>query len=277
MSRKKLSIAVLNLMPTKTETARQLRQLLCQQPATEVELLLLYPESHYANSVVPIELQQNYYPFAKVKEQPIDGFIVTGAPIEKLAFEEVDYWQELSEILDYLREQQIPSLSICWGAQAALYHYYQIDKQLLPAKKVGVFEHQVKVSDHPLVRGEKPQFRAPHSRYTTVDEIAVATHPELINVADSPEAGLYLLASANGLETYVFGHAEYETETLKGEYQRDLAKDRLAPLPCYYFPADDPSQVVINTWAAHGQGLFNNWLAAISQSSILSSQLKLSD
>lgn len=258
-----LAIAILNLMPTKEATARHLTELLSVDSQRAVVTTLLYPASHYIDKAVPDDLQRNYQTFAEVSEQHFDGFIITGAPLEQLAFEDIDYWQELCRILDHLKVTNTPLLAICWGAQAALYHYYGIEKESLPAKKVGVFTHEVHLPDHPLATKLGGRFNAPHSRYTAVKANQV-TQAGLLNLASSSDAGLYLLASQDERESYVFGHAEYDTFTLASEYQRDLETKSAAPFPKNYFPQNDPQAVPLNTWADHGEQLFRNWVELVS-------------
>lgn len=264
MIKQGLTIAILNLMPTKEATANQLTQLVTGDD-DQVEVVLLYPESHYESKPLPEILAQHYFPFSLIKEREFDGVIITGAPVEQLNFDQVDYWPELCETLSVIREKAIPLLAICWGAQAALHHYYQIDKVRLASKVVGVFEHRLHVADHPVFGQLSAEFNAPHSRYTTVDENQVLTHPDLVNVADSDEAGLYLVTNRNGRETFVFGHAEYERDTLNLEYRRDLANDLRAPFPQHYYPKDCPDQSPIKTWEAHGRSLFSQWMTALSR------------
>ncbi|WP_314064084.1 homoserine O-succinyltransferase [uncultured Vagococcus sp.] len=263
MTKKGLTIAILNLMPTKEATANQLTELVTAGNE-QVEVLLLYPESHYENKVLPDLLARDYFPFSLIKERVVDGVIVTGAPVEQLAFDQVDYWPELCETLSVIREKDIPILAICWGAQAALYHYYQIDKLTLRNKVVGVFDHQLRVKNHPIFKHLSASFKAPHSRYTTVDQTQVLTHPDLVNVADSTEAGLYLVTNRSGRETFVFGHAEYERDTLNLEYQRDLVSDSEAPFPQGYYPNNQVDLEPIKTWASHGRSLFGQWIHSLA-------------
>lgn len=263
MKQRPLEIGILNLMPTKEATEAHLRALLQQEGENKVNLTLLYPASHYQNKPVPRELLESYTTFAEVKEKEFDGFIITGAPLEQLAFEEIDYWTELCHVLACLKTKQIPLLAICWGAQAALYYYYQIEKEELAAKTVGVFQHQVKETTHPLMKNFEPTFLAPHSRYTTVKEEQVI-QAGLVNVASSAEAGLYLLSNQSQRETYVFGHGEYGRETLREEYLRDSQIRTDPPFPKNYFPEDNPANEPEHTWKQAGLQLFENWLALIS-------------
>ncbi|CRH18933.1 MULTISPECIES: homoserine O-acetyltransferase/O-succinyltransferase family protein [Carnobacterium] len=258
-----LSIAILNLMPTKEATATQLASLLSQNNLFKVEITLLYPKTHYQAKAIPDDLQENYLTFDDVRDQLFDGFIITGAPVEQLPFEHVDYWLELKTIFTYLKATHTHSLFICWGAQAALYEYYQIPKIHLPTKLVGIFQHRFCVAEHWLANTTKTDFHAPHSRNTTVDSCLVSQHPELIPVAQSDAAGLYLATNYNGLETYVFGHPEYATETLEKEYLRDVQTLTKPILPLYYFPGNNPLNTPINTWNEHGKNLFKNWMEFI--------------
>lgn len=263
MTKQGLTIAILNLMPTKEATANQLTDLVTAGNE-QVEVVLLYPESHYESKPLPELLARNYFPFSLVNEREFDGVIVTGAPVEQLAFDDVDYWPELCQTLSVIREKDIPVLAICWGAQAALYHYYQIEKVGLENKVVGVFDHRLQVIDHPIFSQLSAEFKAPHSRYTTVNEAQVLAHPDLVNVADSTEAGLYLVTNRNGRETFVFGHAEYERDTLNLEYQRDLANDSGAPFPKGYYPSNQVNQAPVKSWESHGQRLFGQWVNSLA-------------
>lgn len=266
MSGKGLTIAILNLMPTKEATANQLTTLISGEE--EVDVVLLYPESHYQSKGLPELLARAYFPFSLLEERHFDGVIITGAPVEQLAFEDVDYWQELCQALRLIKAKSIPLLAICWGAQAALYHYYQIEKRMLRKKVIGVFEHHVQVKTGVFQALATP-FNAPHSRYTTVDEAQVMAHPRLLNVADSAEAGLYLVTDETERETFVFGHAEYGCETLDLEYQRDLILNKEAPFPKHYYPNDQTNLSPDKTWEEHGQSLFNQWVASLKASTIL--------
>lgn len=268
MPKKNLMIAILNLMPTKEATANQLENLLINSQHECVEVVLFYPESHYETKPLPELLAQHYYPFSRLVEQEFDGVIVTGAPVERLAFEEVDYWSELCQTLTLIKNKGIPMLSICWGAQAALYHHYQVEKVALTEKIVGVFDHQLRLAKHPVFSKLKPQFKAPHSRYTTVKVSQVLAHPDLVVVADSEEAGLYLVTNNKGNETYVFGHAEYEQDTLNLEYQRDLATTSDAVFPKHYYPNNQVEGRPQKTWEEHGQALFSQWVSSLARNAV---------
>ncbi len=254
-----LRIAAMNLMPTKTVTETQLLRLL-GNTSLQVELTLLRTASYQPRNTDHTHLDTFYRTFDEVKHEQFDGLIITGAPVEQMHFTEVAYWQELEKVLSWATENVFSSLFICWGAQAALYHYYGIDKQPLPKKLFGVYPHTVETRTHRLVRGFDDQFFAPHSRHTTVRTQDVLNHPALEVLAASPEAGLYLAASRDGRRVFVTGHSEYDPETLELEYKRDLNAGLPIEPPVNYYPDNDSSMPPRVTWRAHGNMLFANWL-----------------
>ena len=254
-----LKIAILNLMPTKDVTETQLLRLLGNTPL-QVEITLLTMASHESSHTSREYLDAFYHTFESVQNQKFDGLIITGAPVENLQFEEVDYWKELVQIMDWSRSHVYSTLYICWGSQAALYHKYGIGKHKLDEKVFGIFEHRVLNPRHKLVRGFDETFRAPHSRHTTIRKEDIKRIPELEILAESDEAGVFLLASHDGRSIYVSGHAEYDADTLAREYQRDVAKGLKIDVPKNYYPDDDPSQVPHVSWRAHANLLFVNWL-----------------
>ena len=254
-----LKIAIVNLMPTKEITETQLLRLLGNTPL-QIEITLLSMASHESSNTSREYMEAFYRTFESVKDQKFDGLIITGAPVENLPFEEVDYWKELVEIMDWSKKHVFSTLHICWASQAALYHQYGIDKHQLDDKVFGVFEHRVLNPMHKLVRGFDETFRAPHSRHTTIHKEDVERVPELEILAESDEAGVFLVASRDGRSIYVSGHAEYDTDTLAREYNRDVAKGLKIEVPRNYYPDNDPSRTPQVSWRAHANLLFVNWL-----------------
>ena len=254
-----LRIVALNLMPTKTVTETQLLRLL-GNTSLQVELTLLRTASYQPRNTDHTHLDTFYRTFDEVKHEQFDGLIVTGAPVEQMPFCEVAYWQELSQVLDWATENVFSSMFICWGAQAALYHYYGIEKQPLSKKLFGVYPHTVENRTHRLLRGFDDLFFAPHSRHTTVRTQDVLSHPSLEVLATSKEAGLYLAVSCDGRRVFVTGHSEYDPETLELEYKRDLNAGLPIEPPVNYYPDNDCSMPPRVTWRAHGNMLFGNWL-----------------
>lgn len=254
-----LRILIVNLMPTKVRTEIQLARVL-SNTSLQVHLTLLHMGSHVSKNTTAEHMARFYTQFDDIRDHYYDGMILTGAPVETLPFEEVDYWDELCEVMDFSQTHVYSSLHICWGAQAALYHYYDIDKFLLPQKLSGVYATKVVRPRNPLVRGFDEVFYAPQSRNTTIREEDVRRHPELRVLARSPEAGLHMLATDNGRRIFVMGHEEYDKLTLRDEYLRDLAKDPSTHIPEHYFVDDDPTGDVMFRWRANASLLFSNWL-----------------
>jgi len=254
-----LKIAILNLMPTKEVTETQLLRLLGNTPL-QIEITLLMMASHESANTSREYLDAFYRTFDSVKDTKFDGLIVTGAPVENLPFEEVDYWPELVRILDWSRSHVYSTLHICWGSQAALYHYYGIGKHKLEEKAFGIFSHKVLNPTHKLVRGFDETFLAPHSRHTTIHREDVEKVADLEILAESEEAGVFLVASRDGRSIFVSGHAEYDAETLAREYNRDISKGLKIDVPKNYFPDDNPAHVPPVMWRAHANLLFVNWL-----------------
>ncbi len=254
-----LRVAILNLMPTKIATETQLLRLLGNTPL-QVEVTLLHTATHYSKHVPEEHLINHYKSFAQVRRQKFDGLIITGAPVELLPFEEVDYWAELVEIMDWAELNVFAHLYICWGAQAGLHHHYGIPKYPLAAKMFGIFPHRVLERYNKLMRGFDDVFLAPHSRHTEVRRFDLEKVPELVILAESDQAGVYIVASKDGRHTFVTGHSEYDPLTLKGEYDRDLEKGLPIHPPANYFPGDDPSEAPLVRWRGHSNLLFSNWL-----------------
>lgn len=254
-----LSIALLNLMPTKIVTETQLLRMIGNTPI-QVDVTFLHPESYKPKNTPEEHLLQFYNTFSEVRHRKFDGLIITGAPVEQMPFEEVDYWDELKEIMDWSLHNVYSTFHICWGAQAGLYHHYGVPKYPIPEKMSGVFEHRVTKQNIMLLRGFDETFYAPHSRYTETRREDVEKVAGLSILSESDEAGVYIVSALNGRQIFVTGHSEYDPLALKGEFDRDTAKG-LNPLPPkYYFPGDDPGKPPIVRWRAHGNLLYANWL-----------------
>ncbi|MGN0181309.1 MAG: homoserine O-succinyltransferase [Candidatus Ornithomonoglobus sp.] len=254
-----LKIAIVNLMPEKIKTETQLLRLLSNSPL-QVEVDLVQMTSHVSKNTSDEHLTNFYKTFKDIKGQKYDGMIITGAPVENLEYEEVDYWSELTDIMEWSKTHVTSTLHICWGAQAGLYYHYGIPKYPLPEKCSGVYRHRVRRSTSKLVRGFDSIFYAPHSRHTEVREEDIAKVPELEILADSKEAGVYIVTVAKGKRIFVMGHSEYDADTLKNEYERDKAKGMNPKIPVHYFSKDDPSKKPVVRWRSHAHLLFANWL-----------------
>ena len=254
-----LQILLLNLMPTKVDTETQLARVLGNTPL-QIELELIAPTGHVSKNTSAEHMLAFYKTFDEVKERTFDGLVITGAPVENLPFEEVDYWPELCRIMDWSQTHVHSTLHICWGAQAGLYHHYGIPKRPLPQKLFGVFEHTVEDPNFILFRGFDDRFQVPHSRHTTVDRADIEAVPGLKILAASPEAGVYAVKTDGGRQIFLMGHAEYDRDTLKKEYLRDVAAGADIQLPKHYFPNDDPAQTPVVTWRSCANLLYSNWL-----------------
>ncbi|WP_336671682.1 homoserine O-acetyltransferase MetA [Tsukamurella sp. USMM236] len=254
-----MRIAILNLMPMKVTTETQLLRLLSNSPL-QIELTLLRMASHVSRTTASEHLDSFYSTFDDVAEQHFDGLIITGAPVERLDFEDVDYWPEMTRILDWTRTNVQSTLHVCWGAQAALYHHYGVGKHELPQKLSGVYPHRLTAARSPVVTGFDDEFLAPHSRHTDVEATDVEATGHVDVLAVSAEAGVYLAASRDGRQVYVTGHPEYDADTLAREYARDSGQGLPVAPPAHYFPDDDPAQLPRNRWRGHGNLLYSNWL-----------------
>lgn len=254
-----LKIAILNLMPTKIATETHLLRMLGSTPL-QVEITLLHMASHESRNTPPDHLDAFYATFDDVRDQYFDGLIITGAPIEKLDFEDVDYWPEMTRILDWSRDHVYSTMHVCWGAQAGLYRHYGVGKFDLPEKTFGVFNHRVLDATSKLVQGFDDEFVAPHSRHTDVraEDIEATGKIQLLAVSD--EAGVFLAATPDGRHVFVTGHPEYDRDTLQREYQRDVDQGAEIEPPKNYFPDDDPSKQPVIRWRGHGFLLYANWL-----------------
>ena len=254
-----LKILLLNLMPKKIETETQLSRLLGNSPL-QVSLELIHTKSHQSKNTSAEHLFTFYKTFDDVKDQTFDGMIITGAPVEKMPFHEVEYWEELCEIMEWTKTHVHSTFHICWGAQAGLYYHYGIDKMPLDKKLFGVFPHKVDYKKSILFRGFDDVFMVPQSRHTTISTADVKAVKELKILASSEECGIYAVASKNGKQIFITGHSEYDADTLKNEYLRDLSQGLPIEIPKNYFPDDDASKTPVVSWRSHANLLYSNWL-----------------
>jgi homoserine O-succinyltransferase len=254
-----LQIVILNLMPTKITTETQLLRLLGNSPL-QVEAVLLRPRNHNSRNTPEEHLKTFYRYFDEVRNQKFDGLIITGAPIERLEFRKVDYWDELENIMDWSVNNVFSTLHLCWGAQAGLYHHYGIPKHPLKEKMFGVFPHYLNGKNVRLFRGFDDVFYVPHSRHTEIRRGDIANTPELEILSESDEAGVYIVASIDNRRIFVTGHSEYDPLTLKNEYDRDISNGLDTKVPKNYYPDDNPQLTPIVKWRSHANLLFSNWL-----------------
>lgn len=254
-----LRIGILNLMPLKIMTETDLLRLISNTPL-QVELDLIDTSSHVSRNTPREHIEEFYKTFDDIKNRNYDGFIITGAPVEKVKFEEVDYWTELQEIFDWARTHVTSTLYICWAAFAGLYHHYGIDKIVLDKKISGVFPHRITDSKNPIFRGFDDEFFVPHSRFSAVAKEEIEKVPGLKILSESPESGVYMVMARNGREFFITGHSEYSPGTLDFEYRRDLEKGMNPEIPAHYYRNDDPQQGPVVRWRSHANLLFSNWL-----------------
>ncbi len=254
-----LRILLLNLMPTKIDTETQLSRLLSNTPL-QVELYLMHTATHKSQNVAEEHLTAFYQTFDSYKDEYFDGLVITGAPVEKMPFEEVDYWEELCEIMEWSKTHVHSTFHICWGAQAGLYYHYGIDKTQLAEKLFGVFPHKADYVRSILLRGFDDVFYVPHSRHTTVNRGDIEAVPELKIIASSEEAGVYAVSSKNGKQIFITGHSEYDPRTLENEYLRDKNAGLPISVPKNYYPDDDDTKEPMVTWRSHANLLYSNWL-----------------
>ena len=254
-----LKILVLNLMPTKIETETQLSRLLGNTPL-QIEMELIHTESYKSKNVSEEHLFTFYKTFAEIKHNKYDGMIITGAPVEMLPFEEVEYWDELCQIMEWTKTHVHSTFHICWGAQAAMYYHYGVNKRTLPKKLSGVYEHTVDYKQSMVMRGFDDKFMAPHSRHTTMDREDIEAVKDLKILASSKEAGVYAVKNESSSMFFVFGHSEYDKDTLKKEYLRDKNAGLDPDVPVNYFPEDDDTKEPVVTWRSHANLLYSNWM-----------------
>lgn len=254
-----LKIGLLNLMPLKEDTELQILRMLSNTPL-QVDVVFVNVSSHVSKNTSTSHLNKFYVPFKEIKKQKFDGFIITGAPVEQMPFEEVDYWEELKEIMDWTKNHVTSTLHLCWGAQAGLYYHYGVDKVQLPAKMFGVFEHYVQNRKTPLLRGFDDVFMAPHSRHTTVPAEDIRNIPNMTVLAESDEAGVFLCMTEDGKQIFVMGHPEYDRVTLHNEYMRDKGKGLEIEVPKNYYKDDNCENKPLLTWRSHANNLYTNWI-----------------
>ena len=254
-----IRIGLLNLMPLKEDTELQILRSLSNTPL-QIDVVFINVSSHESKNTSTSHLNKFYLPFNEVKDQKFDGFIITGAPVEQMPFEEVDYWEELTQIMEWTKTNVTSTLHLCWGAQAALYYHYGINKVPLEKKLFGVFSHKVLNRKIPLVRGFDDVFLAPHSRHTDVPAEKIRQDGRITILAESKKAGAFLSMAQDGRQIFVMGQPEYDRVTLDGEYKRDLAKGLPIEIPENYYPDNDPQNRPLLTWRAHGNNLYTNWL-----------------
>lgn len=254
-----LEIIVLNLMPIKQDTELQLLRGVSNTPL-QIDVTFLRMSSHVSKNTSASHIKKFYQTFEEIKNNNYDGMIITGAPVEKLEFEEVNYWDELITVMEWSKKHVTSTIHICWGAQAGLYYHYGIKKELLPKKLSGVYKHRVMNRKEPLVRGFDDVFMAPHSRYTQASRQQILDNPRLKVLADSDEAGIYIVLGDGGKEIFVMGHPEYDRLTLDQEYKRDIDKGIEPDLPVNYYPDDDCNRKPLLSWRSHANNLYTNWL-----------------
>ncbi len=254
-----LKVCILNLMPVKQDTELQLLRALSNTPL-QIDVSFLNVSTHISQNTSANHLNKFYTAFDEIKEDRFDGMIITGAPVEQMAFEEVDYWEELCKIMEWTKKNVTSTLHICWGAQAGMYYHYGIEKILLDKKLFGVYPFHVLNRKVPLVRGFDDVFLAPNSRHTTILTEDIKKCPELKILAESEEIGVYLAIAEEGRQIFVMGHPEYDRMTLDNEYKRDIGKGLDIEIPKNYYPGDDPEERPLLQWRAHSNNLYSNWL-----------------
>ncbi len=254
-----LKLLILNLMPLKIDTETQLSRMLGNTPL-QIEIELLKTSTYESKNTSAEHLLSFYKTFDEVRDRKFDGLIITGAPVEHMEFEEVEYWEELCEIMEWSKKNVTSTFHICWGAQAGLYYHYGIKKYPLKKKLFGVYPHTVEYKNSILMRGFDDTFYVPHSRHTTVKREDIEKNPELKILSTSPQAGVYAVSSKNGRQIFITGHSEYDPGTLRKEYLRDKNLGLPIEIPENYFPDDDDSKEPVSTWRAHANLLYTNWL-----------------
>ena len=256
---RELQIVILNLMPIKQDTELQLLRALSNTPL-QIDVTFLQMASHISKNTSASHLKKFYVTFDEIRKKKYDGMIITGAPVEKMDFEQVNYWEELTKIMEWSKTHVTSTLHICWGAQAGLYYHFGVKKDMLPAKLSGVYSHKVMNRKEPLVRGFDDMFMAPHSRHTEACRKDIIANPHLKVLADSDEAGIYIVLANEGKQIFVMGHPEYDRMTLDQEYKRDIDKDMEPDIPVNYYPDDDSNRKPMLSWRSHANNLYTNWL-----------------
>ena len=259
-----LRICILNLMPLKEDTELQLLRCLSNFPI-QTDVTFMYMATHASKHTPASHLNKFYKTFEEVRGERFDGLIITGAPVEQMPFEDVEYWGELTQVMDWSKQNVFSTCHICWGAQAGLYYHYGIKKILLPKKLSGIYKQRLLHHSKMLARGLDDEFFVPQSRYTGLDEAAVHNNPELYVVAESDETGSYLILAQSSRQIFVTGHSEYDRLTLDQEYRRDVAKGLHPDIPVNYYPDDDPSKEPVLTWRSTSNSMYSNWLNFVYQ------------
>ncbi|MDD6861179.1 MAG: homoserine O-succinyltransferase [Megasphaera elsdenii] len=259
-----LRILILNLMPLKKPTELQLLRLLGDSPL-QVEVDFCHTETHESTHTDPSYLEENYYVFDEIKDNYYDGLIITGAPVEQIPFESVDYWPEMKTYFEWAKTHAFSTLHFCWGAQAALYYYYGIEKRLLPAKLFGIFEYQLTQKHHPLLRGFDDRYFIPQSRHTAINDIQVYNTPQLDILSRSVENGINIIGTPDHRRFFVLGHFEYDRRTLEEEYLRDKKKGLPIAVPKNYYPNDNDTKRPYVTWCSYAHLFYHNWLNIVYQ------------
>lgn len=254
-----LQIAIVNLMPTKIATETQLLRLLGNSPV-QVDITLIKAEHHISKNTSAEHMERFYTTYSRLEGRKFDGMIITGAPVEQLGFAEVDYWDELTAIMDYSRTHVFSTLYICWGAQAGLFHHFGIKKHSLPEKMFGVFPHLVHDKYNSIFRGFDDMFFMPHSRHTEIRLSDIQACPDLELLADSPESGVAIVKDKHRRQIFITGHMEYDADTLDQEYRRDVDRGLSTAVPSHYYQGDDPARPPFVSWRAHANLFFSNWL-----------------
>ncbi len=254
-----LQLVFVNLMPTKVVTETQILRYLSNSPL-QVDVDFVHMSTHHSTHTAQEHLLTFYKTFDQIRDRKFDGMIITGAPVENMEFEEVDYWEELCEIMEWSKTNVTSTFHICWGAQAGLYYHYGIKKQPLEKKMFGVFEHGVNRATAKLMRGFDSSFYVPHSRHTTVLREDIEKVPELEILSESPDAGVYIVFTKAGKQIFVTGHSEYDADTLHKEYMRDVDKGLPIEIPKNYYPDDDPTKPPMMRWRSHASLIYSNWL-----------------
>lgn len=254
-----IEVGILNLMPLKEDTELQILRELSNTPL-QVDVTFVVVSSHESRNTSSSHLNKFYNTFDEIKDRKFDGFIITGAPVEQMEYEEVDYWEEFERICEWTKTNVTSTMHLCWGAQAGLYHHYKIPKYMLQEKMFGIFEHKVSNRKTPLVRGFDDYFLAPHSRHTEVRRADIEKVPDLTILAESPEAGVFLLMDATGKKVFVMGHPEYDRVTLHTEYMRDKEKGLDIQMPKNYYVENDCTIRPRLQWRAHANALYSNWI-----------------